>query len=301
MPFVEVATGDRLHYLDIGRGPPCLLLHGFGMQAAHFLPFVGPLALRHRLVMLDMRGFGGSRHLRLRSPDLLHSNALDVHDALEALRLDRPALAGISMGAATSLAYLRHFGSGAVRAYAHMDQSPRILNDETYRDGLFGDAQGRVIGPWGPLLRDLEARGRDTPYEALPREVRRALMATLAEFFSYAFHRRSLNAATSLFRFETVAKRFVNAAAWPLYADVMTSYQTRDYDFRPTLARVKVPLHVFVGMKSRMYPPAGQIAMRDYAPHAKIVRFEQAGHALPADAPVGFMRALRAFLRDSLA
>src|SRR5437763_16556012 len=60
MPFVHVAGGDRLHYLDVGRGPVCVLLHGFGMQAAHFLPFVLPLAHRHRFVLIDLRGFGGS-------------------------------------------------------------------------------------------------------------------------------------------------------------------------------------------------------------------------------------------------
>ena len=78
MPFVEVGTGDRLHYIDIGRGPTCVMLHGFGMRASHFLPFLAPLALQHRFVLLDMRGFGGSRALHLRDPDLLRSNALDV-------------------------------------------------------------------------------------------------------------------------------------------------------------------------------------------------------------------------------
>ncbi len=300
MPFVEVGTGDRLHYLDVGRGPTTVMLHGFGMQAAHFLPFLAPLALKNRFVLLDLRGFGGSRNLRLRMPDLLHSNALDLNDAMRALNLDRPALAGISMGAATSLAYLRYFGFERVRAYAHMDQAPRVLNDETYRAGLFGGAQERVLSSWGPLLHKLEASGRETPYKELPRALRRALMSTLAEFFSYAFHRPALHAITALVRFETFAKRFLHAENWPLYADAMMSYQSRDYDFRPSLAEVNVPMHVFVGMKSRMYPPEGQLAMRGLVPHARFVEFERAGHALIADEPRRFLQAMRDFLRDSL-
>jgi non-heme chloroperoxidase len=300
MPFVEVATGDRLHYIDVGRGPTCVMLHGFGMRAAHFLPFLAPLALQNRFVLLDMRGFGGSRDLRLRDPDLLRSNALDVNDAMRALKLDRPALAGISMGAATSLAYLRDFGFDNVRAYAHMDQAPRIRNDATFRAGLFGDAQERVLASWGPLLRQLEDTGRQTPYTELPRSLRRALMGKLAEFFSYAFHRRAFHAATALVRFEMFAKRFLHAENWPLYADAMTSYLTRDYDFRPALAAVKVPMHVFVGMRSRMYPPEGQLSIRDYVPHARLVQFERAGHALIADEPMRFVQAMREFLRDSL-
>jgi non-heme chloroperoxidase len=301
MPLVRVANGDRLHYLEVGRGPPCVLLHGFGMQAAHFLPFVIPLAHRHRFVMLDMRGFGGSRHLPLRDPDMLKSHALDVHEAIDALRLDRPALGGISMGAATSLAYLRHFGFDRVRAYVHVDQAPRVLNDATYRDGVFGEDQGMVLGSWGTLGAELDACGRDTPYERLPERLRRAFGGKLAQFFSYAFHGRVWRASSALMRREALARRILNPRNWPLYLDAVRSYQTRDYDFRPSLARVSVPMHIFVGMESRMYPPAGQIAMREHVPHARIVRFARAGHAVPAEAPIRFTRALGAFLRESVA
>src|SRR3954469_16934022 len=107
MPFVRAAHGDRLHYIDVGRGPACVLLHGFGMQAAHYLPFILPLAHKYRFILIDLRGFGGSRRLPLRNPDLLVSHAQDLDEALRALHLDRPMLGGISMGAATSLPYLR--------------------------------------------------------------------------------------------------------------------------------------------------------------------------------------------------
>jgi pimeloyl-ACP methyl ester carboxylesterase len=300
MPFVTVGTGDRLHYLDIGRGPACVLLHGFGMQAAHFVPFVAPFALRHRFILLDLRGFGGSRHLPLRDRDLLRSHALDLADAIGALRLSRPALGGISMGAATSLAYLRDNGFDAVRAYAHMDQSPRILNDATWRHGLFGDSQEEVLASWRPILDELEAVGRDKPYDDLPHSLRRAFAGKLAEFFSYAFHNRAFRRATVLVRLEVLARRILHTKNWPLYADAMTSYLTRDYDFRRSLARVNVPMHVFVGMKSRMYPAQGQLAVREHVPHARVVRFERAGHAILVDDPPRFLRAMGAFLRDSL-
>lgn len=301
MPFVQIATGHKLHYLDIGRGPACVLLHGFGMRAAHFVPFVAPFAMRHRFVLLDLRGFGGSRHLPLRDADLLRSHALDLADAMRALRLQRPALGGISMGAATSLAYLREHGFDGVRAYVHMDQSPRILNDASFRHGLFGDAQDRVLSSWRPLLEELEAVGRHTPYRKLPRRLRKTLAHKLAEFFSYAFHNRAIRSATVLVRIEAFARRILYTDNWPLYVDAMTSYLTRDYDFRPALAHVNVPMHVFVGMQSRMYPAPGQIAMRDHVPHAKVVRFERAGHAIMADDPRRFFGAMRDFLRDAAA
>ena len=301
MPFVNVAGGDRLHYLDVGRGPPCVLLHGFGMQAAHFLPFVLPLAHKHRFILLDLRGFGGSRLLSLRDPDVLLSHALDLHDALDALRLDRPALGGISMGAAASLAYLRHAGFDRFRGYVHIDQAPRVLNDESYRHGVFGDDQRAILGAWDRLGSELEACGRDTPYAQIPAPLRRELARKLAQFFSYAFHGRLLRASSVLLRRERLAMRVLDPSNWPLYLDAMRAYQTRDYDFRPSLRGISIPMHVFVGMESRMYPPPGQLEMKEYAPHARIVRFARAGHAVPAEAPVRFTRALGAFLRESLA
>jgi pimeloyl-ACP methyl ester carboxylesterase len=300
MPFVRIAQGDRLNYVDVGRGPACVLLHGFGMQAAHFLPFVLPLAHRHRFVLIDLRGFGGSRRLRLRDPDLLLSHAQDVHEAIDALRLDRPALGGVSMGAATSLAYLRHFGFEKIRAYVHVDQAPRVLNDATYREGVFGEDQRAILGAWDALGAELEACGRDTPYARLPKRLRSAVAGKLAEFFSYAFHGRVWRASSALVKQELLAKRILDPENWPLYLDAMRAYQTRDYDFRPSLHRVSVPMHVFVGMESRMYPPAGQIAMQEQVPHARIVRFAGVGHAVPAEAPVKFTRALGEFLRESL-
>jgi non-heme chloroperoxidase len=301
MPYVQVEGGGRLHYLDVGYGPPCVLLHGFGMQAAHFLPFVLPLAHRHRFVLVDLRGFGGSGLLPLRDPDMLVSHARDLHDVLGALRLDRPALGGISMGAATSLAYLRHFGFDRVRGYVHVDQAPRVMNDATYRDGVFGDDQAAILGPWSALGDELDACGRDTPYGQLPKRLRRALGRKLAQFFSYAFHGRVWRASTALVRAEVLTRRFLAPENWPLYLDAIRAYQSRDYDFRPSLRRIDVPMHIFVGMESRMYPPAGQIAMREHVPHARIVRFARAGHAVPAEAPIRFTRALAGFLRDSAA
>ena len=300
MPFVRVAEGDPLHYLDVGRGPPCVLLHGFGMQAAHYLPFVLPLARRHRFILLDLRGFGGSRLLRLRNPDLLLSHAQDLHEAIRALGLHRPALGGISMGASTSLEYLRRFGFDQIRAYVHVDQGPRVLNDATYRYGVFGDKQSTILGAWDELGRELETCGRDTPYARLPKRLRLAIAGKLAQFYSYAFHGRLWRASSAIMKREVVARQVLDPENWPLYLDAMRAYQTRDYDFRPVLHRIHVPMHIFVGMESRMYPPEGQVAIREYVPHAQIVRFGGAGHAVPAEAPLHFVQALGAFLRESL-
>ena len=60
----------------------------------------------------------------------------------------------------------------------------------------------------------------------------------------------------------------------------------------------RVPVTVLVGMRSVLYSPAGQMAIADYASECRIVPFERAGHMLPFDQPVKFLRELRHFIRQ---
>ncbi|HEX5277121.1 MAG TPA: alpha/beta hydrolase, partial [Fluviicoccus sp.] len=67
-------------------------------------------------------------------------------------------------------------------------------------------------------------------------------------------------------------------------------------DYRAALRQCPVPVTVMVGMKSPLYAPAGQMAIADYAPHARIVRFHKSGHVPLVDEPLKFVRELGRFL-----
>ena len=50
--------GVRINYYEAGQGPPVLLLHGFG-ASAYAWRFLGPvLAKDHRVLTIDLKGFG---------------------------------------------------------------------------------------------------------------------------------------------------------------------------------------------------------------------------------------------------
>ncbi|TMK97300.1 MAG: alpha/beta fold hydrolase, partial [Actinobacteria bacterium] len=58
---VEVrANGLRLSSYVLGRGDPVLLLHGLGGTKITWLPVLGPLSERHRLIIPDLPGHGAS-------------------------------------------------------------------------------------------------------------------------------------------------------------------------------------------------------------------------------------------------
>lgn len=302
MPVMQLSDGARLHYLDVGRGPPVVLLHGFGMRAAHWLPFIAPLALRHRFILPDLRGFGGSHQVGLNQSCLLNNYANDLEELLEGLQLDRVHLGGLSMGAYTSLHYLRTFGGARIKAYAHMDQSPMARNVSGWRWGLFGHQHERRIDEFREMLSLMESHDHNMPWHEVTPRVRARLWLTLAQFMSDSSHNRPLSFGMKWFlRNERIAQRLLPPHNWPVYLDVMRAYLEGDYDMRPSLAKIDVPMTVMVGTESKMYPAPGQIWIKSQVKHAKIVCFENCGHALMLDSPRKFIFELARFLGETAA
>jgi pimeloyl-ACP methyl ester carboxylesterase len=96
--------GERLHYVDIGRGPAIVFIHGLCGQLRNFayLP-LATLARTHRIVLIDRPGSGYSTRDAQRDGGLA-SQANVVARLIDTLALDRPLVVGHSLGGAVSLA-----------------------------------------------------------------------------------------------------------------------------------------------------------------------------------------------------
>src|ERR1700684_2860601 len=58
--FIDVA-GDRLHYVELdGPGTPLLFIHGLGGNWTVWLENLPAFARHHRVIAVDLPGFGGS-------------------------------------------------------------------------------------------------------------------------------------------------------------------------------------------------------------------------------------------------
>ncbi|NNL85601.1 MAG: alpha/beta fold hydrolase [Myxococcales bacterium] len=99
--------GIKTHYLEAGSGSPLILIHGGGAGAdAHgnWSPCIPRFAERHRVLALDMVGFGDTDKPDPASFEYSQS-ARNRHllGFLEALELDSAVLVGNSMGGCTAL------------------------------------------------------------------------------------------------------------------------------------------------------------------------------------------------------
>ena len=97
--------GQRLAYIDAGRGPALLLMHGFaGTATSHFDELIGAWLSRYRVIAPDLRGYGRSQP----APRHLHAgfyaqDARDMVALLDQLGVARVVVLGFSDGGESAL------------------------------------------------------------------------------------------------------------------------------------------------------------------------------------------------------
>lgn len=296
MAFVTVRDGARLHVRVLGRGRPVLLLHGLGSSSAQWLPFVLPLLGTAKFYIPDFRGAGRSARARLNQADMFQNHVEDVEDIVSHFGLRDFLLAGHSMGATTALHWLHLGGFSGVRGYLHIDQSPSVGNRHDWRYGLLGAAQDECFEDMRQLLALLRDHDHHGHIGRLPTEVRHHALGLLArgqDRLGNAVPARLLRLSR---HWPALTRRLPLGRISDLQRILGSYLDSRDY--RESLRQCAVPVTVMVGMRSVLYDPAGQMAIADYAPQCRVVPFETAGHLLPLDAPLRFLREFRRFVRE---
>jgi pimeloyl-ACP methyl ester carboxylesterase len=168
-----VRTGDVLtRYREWGSaasGPPIVLVHGAAESADTWAPLAPLLATRHRVIALDLDGWGYPDRV---APFDLDHQTRQLLGLIAALRLDRPILVGHSSGAAiVAEAALRAprsvgglmFLDGDALSTGAGERSPvRFLLLPPFRttllrlavrsDALIRSVYGRACGPRCPAL-----------------------------------------------------------------------------------------------------------------------------------------------------
>lgn len=100
--YLEV-DGHAVHVEQAGSGPAVLLVHGFGGSTYSWRHVIPDLARDHRVVALDLNGFGWSERPRERDAYTIEGQERLVLGVADALGLERFALVGHSYGGGLSL------------------------------------------------------------------------------------------------------------------------------------------------------------------------------------------------------
>lgn len=145
--------GECLHVQVSGEGPPVILLHGWTSSHRDWNPFVDALSAHHQVLRWDARGHA-THPLQTVSLPTVQRMARDLANLLDHWQLARAVLVGHSMGALTLWQYLQDFGSARVAGVVIVDQSPRLVTDATWQNGIYGDFDAARNAAF---IRELEA------------------------------------------------------------------------------------------------------------------------------------------------
>jgi pimeloyl-ACP methyl ester carboxylesterase len=186
-----------------GEGPPLVLLHGIGLRWQIWEPVIGALARAYDVIACDSPGFGDSPPLASPiTPDIAsYADAFERFFAESGL--DRPHVAGNSMGGAIALELARRravasataispagFWTAAERRFCQLSLAPLAQTPATARPALEALARTRA----GRLALLWQTFGHPTrvPGEVVVQSLRSAwaapaFMPALAAFDDYSF------------------------------------------------------------------------------------------------------------------
>ena len=268
VPRYVTVGGSRIRYIEAGQGPAVVLIHGLAASMYSWRHAIAPLAQAgYRVIAYDNRGFGFSD-----KPADGYTNAEYVQllfGLLDSLHVPDAVLVGHSMG-------------GAIAAEAALAQPERV------RALVLVDAAGLGVrwpfmlrvARWpfvAPLFDRLRGRGATA----------RILRST------YANPARVTSQDIDQYYAPVALPEFGRGLRGVLLHFRFDSLQGR-------LGGIMAPALVMWGAQDDMIPSSIGEAMASQLPHASLVRFPAAGHALPEEAPDRFNRVLLGFLKTGL-
>ncbi|WP_432162441.1 alpha/beta fold hydrolase [Streptomyces tendae] len=252
-----------LAYARVGAGEPLLLLHGIGHHRQAWDPVVDILATERDVIAVDLPGFGQSSALPHGLPHDLPTTVSVLGAFCAALGLDRPHVAGNSLGGLLALGLGRE---NLVRSVTAL--SPAGFWTQAERRYAFG------------VLMGMRRTARSLPLPLVERLSRTAVGRTALTSTIYARPgRRSPEAVVA----ETLALAHAQGFAETLRAGRSVLF-TDDVP--------GVPVTVAWGDRDRLLLPRQGVRAKRTVPRARLVRLPGCGHVPMNDDPALVARVL---------
>jgi pimeloyl-ACP methyl ester carboxylesterase len=211
---IETDDGVLLAAEQMGEGPPVVLLHG--LTATRRYVVMGSRLLERsgfRVIAYDARGHGRSSPAPDPAAYTYDRLAADLLTVLDTLQIDRPVLAGASMGAQTSLRFaLDHRQRLAALALITPADDPT-----SHAHGPFGEGEDG-LSSWDALARGLREGGVEGflaayDFAAAPPRWRDTIEKVVRQRLSEHVHPRAVADALEAVPRSRAFERFADLAA----------------------------------------------------------------------------------------
>ena len=301
MPFYTMPDGEKLFVREIGQGEPVIVLSGLGMHSWQWLPFLLPNIKQYKFYIPDWRGFGGSRACKIpQDIAAIPNHWRDLDCLIEQLGLDNFILLGYSMGASTAMHGMQYGNlQNKLKAYLHIDQTPKIPSDLNWEFGLFGKKYFKVKRLLKDFSEFLQQYSNYRFVDELPIEPRTELIQIWLNFIKIQGSNKlspimfNLALKHPLLQKHLLPIRRMDYLKW--YID---NYLNHNEDYRATISTLACPTTFFIGELSKLYPIEGQLRVSDSLVNSQNIIFKKSGHTPLITEPVKFSREISTFLKN---
>lgn len=133
--------GQKIHYVEAGKGPAVILLHGLGADWSSWGPTIGPLSQKYHVIAPDQLGFGQSDKpfINYRVGTLVDF----LNGLYKELKIDRASIVGNSLGGFTATAF----------ALAHPEKVERLVLVDAAGYSVPKDVDPRTFNMLNPSTR----------------------------------------------------------------------------------------------------------------------------------------------------
>ncbi len=259
----------ELFYVEVGEGPPCLMMHGgLGMDHTYLHPWLDPLGEDMRLIYYDHRGNGRSGRPPVET--LTFDRFCADADALRGrLGFEKVAVLGHSYGGWIALEY-------ALRYPDHL--SHLILYDTSPSFDYGAEVAANMLRK-GATEEQLATFGGPIPNDAAFRR----WMEVVGPIYWHVFDAdlADLVFSRTVYNAETLR--------WSLNL-------IREWNVTRRLGEIRVPTLILVGDDDFITPVSQAKILRGGIPGSELVVFEKSGHLSHLETPDAFFGAVRKWL-----
>jgi pimeloyl-ACP methyl ester carboxylesterase len=265
-------SGVNLHYVEAGKGPALLFLHGLGGTWKDWSANLPAFAATHQVMAIDFPGFGDSD-----KPEAKYSIEWFTHIVESFFRekkLKRVNVIGHSMGALVAL-----------------DLAAR-LNSQVQRLVVM-DAVG--IGDKSQFISYAMTKkimGPETRWESFEKFLQEEFRAMVDNFI------KDQKPKTAREFFESIPKNpFTGNPFLPMTPNVQLTASILDFDIRPKLASIRQPTLILWGAKDPVAPPQDASFLQKEVRSSTLILFPNSGHSPMMEHPSLFNQELGKFLQ----
>jgi pimeloyl-ACP methyl ester carboxylesterase len=263
--------GLNIHFVEGGKGPPLLFLHGLGGSWKDWGSNLESLARFHHVMALDFPGFGGSdKPERNYSIEWLTDV---VQDFLESRKVKRTAVIGHSMGALVAI---------------NLASRPQGPADRLVLSDAVGIGEKEDFLAYA-LTKKITG---ESAWKPLEDALRSEFKAMIADFIRDQKPKTSQEFLASLPKIPFVDKSLV-----PVTPAVQMAAGIIDFDARSKLSSICQPTLILWGAQDPVAPPEDAHILEEEIPQAILKIFPETGHSPMQEKPARFNEEVRKFLQ----